>query len=265
MHRAAVASAQLRTALLSHRPAAVVLIPSTGTPAVRRAVESVLAQSEPSTPYVICDGPEHSAATSAALAGIDVPVCVLPRNVGGDGFCGHRAYAAFAHLVDEDYVLFLDEDNFFGPDHVAQCVELISAQRLQWCYSLRNACEPDGSFLARDDCESLGKWPGFGGYQLIDTNTYCVLRTVLLQVAHAWHGKWGQDRVFAGLMMERFPAFACTGRYTVQYCLGGRHNSITSAFFEHGNAVMRTRYPDGFPWRSEASGLRSSGPGRRSC
>ena len=35
---------------------AVVLIPTTGAPALRRAVESVLAQTLPTACYVVCDG-----------------------------------------------------------------------------------------------------------------------------------------------------------------------------------------------------------------
>ena len=227
---------------------AVVLIPTTGAPTLRRAVESVLAQTVPSTPYVVCDGPEHSAATAAELDGLDVPVCVLPRKVGADGFNGHRVYASFAHLVDEDHVLLLDEDNLFAPEHVAECVGLIAERGLQWCYSLRNVCSPVGGFLLRDDCESLGKWQAFNGAYLIDTNTYCLRREVLLQSAHVWHGRRGQDRVFTRFMMQHFPAFDCTGRYTVQYCLGGNPGSVTLPFFEHGNAVMRERPPGGFPW-----------------
>ena len=227
---------------------AVVLIPTTGAPTLRRAVESVLAQTVPSTPYVVCDGLEHSAATTAALDGLDAQMCVLPRNTGAHGFNGHRIYAAFAHLVDEDHVLLLDEDNFFAPEHVADCVGLIAAGRLQWCYSLRNVCDPEGGFLLRDDCESLGKWPAFTDTHLIDTNTYCLRREALVQAAHVWHGGRGRDRVFTRVMMDNFPAFDCTGHYTVQYCLGGNPGSVTRPFFEQGNAVMRKRYPDGFPW-----------------
>jgi len=116
----------------------VVLIPTTGAPSLRRAVESVLAQTVPAACYVVCDGESFRPAVEAALQGLDVPVCVLPRNVGAGGFYGHRVYAAFAHLVDEDHVLFLDQDNFLAPEHVSQCVDLIAARRLQWCYSLRN-------------------------------------------------------------------------------------------------------------------------------
>jgi len=227
---------------------AVVLIPTTGAPSLRRAVQSVLAQTLPATPYVVCDGPQFRAAVDAALAGLDVPVCVLPRNVGAGGFYGHRVYASFAHLVDEEHVLFLDQDNFLEPEHVAQCVDLVAARRLQWCYSLRNICTPAGEFVCRDDCESLGKWPAFTNSHLIDTNSYCIRREVLLQAAHAWHGKWGQDRVFAQVMMQNFKAFDCTGRYTVQYCLGGNEGSVTKEFFEQGNAQMLQRYKRGFPW-----------------
>ena len=227
---------------------AVVLIPTTGAPQLRRAVESVLAQAVPTACYVVCDGPQFRAQVDDALRGLDVPVCVLPRNVGAGGFYGHRVYAAFAHLVDEDHVLFLDQDNFFAPDHVAQCVDLIAARRLQWCYSLRNVCSAEGEFICRDDCESLGKWPAFTKAHLIDTNSYCIRREVLLQSAHVWHGKWGQDRVFAQVMMQNFTAFDCTGRYTVQYCLGGNEGSATREFFEQGNAQMLLRYKRGFPW-----------------
>jgi hypothetical protein len=231
----------------------VVLIPTTGAPTLRRAVESVAAQTVETHCYVVCDGEQHRERTVQALAGLDVDparlaLCVLPRNVGAGGFYGHRVYAAFSHLVDEDHVLFLDQDNFLAPDHVASCVDLIAARRLQWCYTLRNVCDEAGEFVCRDDCESLGKWPGFTNAHLIDTNSYCLRREVLLQAAHVWHGKWGQDRVFAQVMMQNFPAFDCTGRYTVQYRLGGNEGSVTREFFEQGNAKMLLRYKRGFPW-----------------
>jgi hypothetical protein len=226
----------------------VVIVPTTGAPSLRRAVTSVLAQTMPTACYVVCDGEAHRERATEALSGLDATLCVLPLNVGADGFYGHRIYAAFAHLVDEDHVLFLDQDNFFAADHVARCADLIAARRLQWCYSLRNIRDAQGEFICRDDCESLGKWPAFTKAHLIDTNSYCIRRDVLLQSAHAWHGKWGQDRVFAQVMMQNFTAFDCTGGYTVEYCLGGNEGSVTREFFEQGNAQMLSRYKRGFPW-----------------
>jgi hypothetical protein len=238
---------------------AVVLIPTTGAPALRRAVQSVLAQTHETSAYVVCDGEPFREATLAALEGVDrarVALCVLPRNTGAGGFYGHRIYAAFAHLVAEDHVLFLDQDNFLAPDHVASCVELIAARRLQWCHALRNVCTPAGEFVCRDDCESLGRWPAYTGQDvhLVDTSAYCLRREVLLQAAHVWHGGWGQDRVFAQVMMRNFRDFDCTGRYTLQYCLGGNEGSVTKEFFEQGNAEMQRRYKRGFPWNARAAG-----------
>lgn len=231
----------------------VVLIATTGAPSLRRAVESVAAQTSPTAAYVVCDGEAHRAGVDEALAGLErtparLAVCVLPRNAGAGGYYGHRIYAAFPHLVDEDHVLFLDQDNWLAPEHVAQCVDLLAARRLQWCYSLRTICDPAGEPVCRDDCESLGKWPAFTGDHLIDTSAYCIRRDVLLQAAHAWHGPWGQDRVFAQVMMRNFPAFDCTGCHTLNYRLGGNAGSVTREFFVQGNAVMLQRYKRGFPW-----------------
>lgn len=234
----------------------VVLIPTTGAPALRRAVESVAAQTVPTAAYVVCDGEAYRAQVDDVLSGLEraperLAVCVLPRNVGAGGFYGHRIYAAFAHLVDEDNVLLLDQDNAFAPQHVERCADLLAARRLQWCYSLRTICEASGEPACRDDCESLGKWPGFTGAHLIDTSAYCIRREVLVQAAHTWHGKWGQDRVFAQVLMRNFPSFDCTGRYTLLYRLGGNEHSVTREFFEKGNATMLQRYKRGFPWAKE--------------
>jgi len=239
--------------VLSDLASSVVIIPTVGAPALRRAVESVAAQTVPTACYVVCDGERFRPAVENALAGVAIhrarlTMCVLPRNVGAGGFYGHRVLAAFSHLVDEEHVLFLDEDNFFAPDHVAQCIDLIAARHLQWCYSLRNICDEAGEFVCRDDCESLGKWPAFTGYHLIDTSLYCLRRDVLLQAAHLWHGKRGQDLIFAQVMMQTVPQYDCTGRYTVNYRLGGKTSPITRKFFEQGNAKMLQLYKSGFPW-----------------
>jgi hypothetical protein len=61
-------------------------------------------------------------------------------------------------------------------------------------------------------------------------------------------GKWGQDRVFARMMMQHFAAFGCTGPYTVEYYLGGSEGSVTKEFFEQGDAQMMLRYKRGCAW-----------------
>ena len=82
----------------------------------------------------------------------------LKENVGRDGFYGHRICAAFSHLVNSDYVLYLDQDNWFDPDHVAASIETIERTGSDWTYSPRKICSRSGAYLFNDDCESLGKW-----------------------------------------------------------------------------------------------------------
>ncbi len=236
---------------------AAVIIPTTGAPEVRTAIESVLRQSHPATrACVVVDGPEVEPGFRVATEGLpigDIQVTALKENVGRDGFYGHRIYAAFSHLVNSDYVLFLDQDNWFDPDHVAASIETIERAGSDWTYSLRKICSRSGAYLFNDDCESLGKWMAWTNRRHVDTSTYCLRRQIAVQVASCWHGGWGQDRVFFSALSRHFPKFECTGRYSVNYRLAGNPGSVTKEFFEQGNSLMRQRYPSGFSWQAAPS------------
>ena len=231
---------------------AAVIIPATGEPHVTKAIESVLAQTHRSTrAYVVIDGPEFAPAFNEAtrdMALESVHVTVLPENVGRDGFYGHRIYAAFTHLVNADYVLYLDQDNWFDADHVSSAIDRIEAGGLDWCYALRKICDRGGAFLMNDDCESLGKWTGWKDSPLVDSSAYCLKRDIAVKMASCWHGGWGTDRFVFEALRQYFPNFDCTGRYTVNYRLNGNPGSVTREFFEQGNSLMRERYPTAFPW-----------------
>ncbi len=236
---------------------AAVIIPSTGSDEVRTAIESVLLQSHPSVrACVVVDGPQFETSFRAVTRDLppgDMQVTVLEENVGSNGFYGHRIYAAFTHLVNSDYVLYLDQDNWFDPDHVAASIAKIETTGADWSFSLRKVCSPSGTFLFNDDCESLGKWMAWTNTRHVDTSTYCLKRDVAVKVASCWHGGWGQDRVFFSALSLHFPKFECTGRYSVNYRLAGNPGSVTKEFFEQGNSLMRQRYPAGFPWCAAAS------------
>lgn len=233
-----------------------VIVPTTGAPTLRQAVDSVLAQTHPDTfAYVVVDGPEHALAAAAALEGVAagrVLVCSLPQNVGGAGFYGHRIYAAFVHLVaDARYVAFLDEDNWLEPEHVRTCLDAIAAGDLQWVHSLRAICSENAERVCLDDCESLGRWPTFQGKHLVDTNCYFLPIGAAIATANAFHGGWGRDRVLFSRLAERFPGYGCTGRYTVNYRM--KNDAVARwEFFRGGNAAMAERYVfsgGAFPWR----------------
>ena len=104
---------------------ATVIIPTTGSPELKQAVDSVLKQTyKDTTCYVVIDGEENYGKVSHALREIwshpQLKIASLPLNVGAKGFYGHRVYAAFTHLVNSDYVLYLDQDNWFGDSQIGR-------------------------------------------------------------------------------------------------------------------------------------------------
>jgi glycosyltransferase involved in cell wall biosynthesis len=232
---------------------AVVILPTTGAPEVRKAIESVLNQTHQTKLYLVCDGEQFRGKVKTIaddyLGNPNFRVCYLPDNVGANGFYGHRVYAAFSHLVNEDYVFFLDQDCWFDPEHVGSCVDKIQKDNLEWTYSLRKITDKDGNYLLDDDCESLGKWQAWTNTHHIDTNTYCVRRDILIKLASVWHGGWGQDRVFLNTIAQNFKKWDCTKKYTVNYRLAGNQGSVTKEFFEQGNKVVNDFYKGKLPWK----------------
>jgi hypothetical protein len=234
---------------------ATVIIPTTGSPEVKTAVESVLNQSHPTTCYVVIDGDENVEKTLEVLDSTvndeRVKICSLPINVGAKGFYGHRVYAAFTHLIDTEYVGYLDQDNWLYRSHVENCIKTINSRNLDWCYSLRQIYNKQGKMVAFDDCESLGIWPTYHGHHHIDTNCYFIKTDVAIKLASVWHGGWGQDRVFLQAITKHFPKFYCTGEYSTCYRVDGGQGSVTAEFFENGNKIMNEKYNGVFPWRAK--------------
>lgn len=233
---------------------ATVIIPTTGSHDVKRAIRSVLDQTYPVTCYLVVDGHEYVRKTDSMLDGLDltdknVKICTLPINVGANGFYGHRIYASFTHLINTKYVLYLDQDCWFEKDHVETLIDRIEADDLDWAYSLRNICDLDGKFICQDNCESLGpSWPVMG-YPHVDTNCYCIKTEVATKVSQVWHGGWGQDRWFLKVLSNNFKKFDTTGYNTVNYRLGGNEGSVTAGFFLQNNKQVEDFYRGVLPWR----------------
>lgn len=237
---------------------ALVVIPTTGSPELGDAVRSVLAQTHAATElWVVIDGPEFAARAKEIIAPYEaadprISSLVLPANTGANGWNGHRIYAAVSFLFNHDYILYLDQDNWFEPDHVASLVDACETNGWQWCHSLRKIYDTAGNYVCDDDCESLGQYPVYFSdeHHLVDTSTYCLRRAVAVALGPDWFGPRQTDRRFYAALAECVPNFGCTGRSTLCYRLGGSPASVTADFFHSGNAVMRQRYPEGFPWRT---------------
>lgn len=239
---------------------ALVVIPTVGSAKLRDSLHSAVSQSffhaGSMDVWVVVDGPQYRDKTEQILAGMqgldrNVNLMVLPANTGAGGFYGHRIYAAVSYLFNHDYVLYLDEDNWYDTDHVSSMVSACESNMWVWCHSLRKIFDQNRNYVCDDDCESLGRWPIYlsDSHHLVDTSTYCIRRDVIVNVAPAWYNGWGGDRMFYSVISRHYPNFGCTGRPTVNYRLDGNAGSVTSEFFINGNAIMRQRHGGSYPWR----------------
>ena len=233
-----------------------VVTPSIGNKHLRACIESVQLQTYSNiTHYVFLDGAEHFAAIRQVIdtsaRNKEITTVALEKRIGGRGFYGHKVYASCAFIVDADLICFLDEDNFYRPEHVESLVRVISQNNLSGAYSLREIYDESGAYLLRDDCESLVRWQSFQNRSVIDTSCYAVKKSVLLMMSPIWYGVTGTDAVFCNVIGVHHPDHRCTGLYTLGYRLGGT-NSLPREHFERGNQEMLERYPNGLPWKALA-------------
>ena len=231
----------------------MVITPTTGKDTVVKAVESVANQTVETEHLVVLDGAEalnkFAELNHHQTWNDNLHRLTLPENVGGNGWYGHRVYAAMPLMVNADYILFLDEDNWFEPNHVETMINKIKSKDLMWSYSLRRICDERGQYVCDDDCESLGRYPTFYDHMLnfVDTNCYCFKREYLVSIAHAFYGQWGADRQFYKAAASALPAFGCTGEATVNY----RAPERLLEMFGVGNEQMKKAYNEPLPWRNK--------------
>jgi glycosyltransferase involved in cell wall biosynthesis len=259
------------------RQTAAVIIPTTGRPTLRRAVQSVLAQMHPGTvAVVVVDGPQYGQATLEALDEMlphpRIQLIPLPQNTGANGYQGHRIYGSIPQLVNQDWIFWLDDDNWLEPDHVAECVGSCVEHGLSWCATLRNIYEPDGTFLCVDECESLAIVPTWFNPSAhhVDTSCFCLSREVAIQLSMHWHRPHlpydvdpakaiSPDTAICNVLRADAPRYALIARPTVNYTLGSREITPKPDFFTTGNSVIRKRYGGKLPWESWPATTRAVG------
>lgn len=235
---------------------ATIVITTIGDPALAQAIEAALSQDHPNTKvWVVINGKEYEHRVTPILAMFKderLSSWTVPENIGYDMLFGCRLLAASCYLVDTDYLLFLNNDDWMDSDHVSSLIKSIEHNGWDWGYSLRKIIDKDGSFLFNDDCESLGKWSAFNraGTHHVDLSCFCLKTTIAPSVAHSLYFRQYHDRTLLTCLMQSYPNFGTSGLYTLNYRLGGNPASVTREFFEVGNQVMAAEYPHGFPWRS---------------
>lgn len=238
-----------------------VITPTIGTKYLAKCVDSVERQTYKNIKHlVVVDGTENFHTT---LKSIDISnsssklsITSTPVNTGGGGYNGQRIYAAYPHLLNEDYILFLDEDNWYEPNHVESLVDTIEKNNYDWAYSLRNICSENGKFIVEDCCESIGEWPIFWSLDkpekqhIVDTSAYCFTRDFIKNTCHLWHsGVWGEDRRYFNAIRS-MSKFGTTGQHTMNYRLDDKIEQKYGSldFFIKGNEAIK-QYYGGYPWQ----------------
>lgn len=238
---------------------ATIIITTIGDPALAQAVQAALNQDHPNTKvWVVTNGKEHEHRVTSILAAFNDPRLsswTVPENIGYEMLFGCRILAASCYLVDSDYLLFLNNDDWMDTNHVSSLIAAIETNRWDWGYSLRKIMDKDGTYLCNDDCESLGKWPAFNGQGVhhVDLSCFCIKKESAPSVAHSLYYRQYHDRTLLACLRQQYPNFGTSGLYTLNYRLGGNPASVQRDFFEVGNQVMASRYPCGFPWSKAPS------------
>lgn len=232
----------------------VVITPTIGSSKLRDAVESVQKQTYRNISHlIVVDGADYfESAVDNITFGLDsnITILPLPYNTGANGFYGHRIYAGIPHLLNADYIFFLDEDNWYEKDHVASLVEVLDRGN-DFAYSLRKIYNPDKSYVADDNCEALGKWPIYFSHHdpqyLVDTSSFAFERKFLQQTCHLWHSGWGGDRRYLYAVMQQ-AKWDTNYKHTLCYRLDGNPGSVNNEFFIKGNAEQMKHYNGELPW-----------------
>jgi len=248
-----------------------IITPTTGHPKLVQLLESVntqiYAEDIQIEHFIVVDGPKFKNATDNIL--LTVPantdfvsrfLFYLPFNTGAGGYLGHKIYASISQLVRGDYVLFIDDDNWLEPQHIMSFHKTLTSVSppLEWCYSLRQIVSPDGDYICRDDCESLGfLHPIFyspnGLEHMIDTNCTCVSRELVIRYSTIWNRvntntSDDPDRLYSQTLMQYNPRYDCTYRYTINYRVANRQGSVSSELFLVGNQRIAARFSGKIPW-----------------
>lgn len=233
----------------------VVITPTIGSEKLKDAITSVQNQTYGNIVHLlVIDGKEHFNDTSKHIhesIANKIQLLQLPYNTGANGFYGHRIYSGIPHLLNADYIFFLDEDNWYEPDHVSSLVEVLDRGN-DFAYSFRKIFNPDKSYVADDNCEALGEWPIYFTHNdpqyLIDTSSFAFKREFLEKTCHLWHSGWGGDRRYYYSVLPMNPNFDTNHKHTLCYRLDGNPGSVGADFFIKGNAEQLKHYNGELPW-----------------
>jgi glycosyltransferase involved in cell wall biosynthesis len=223
----------------------VAVVTSTqGRSTITKAIQSVKDQTRKATHYVFIHGAQYSDKTIPHLADDTVAVH-LPRANGGGGYGMAPVFALAPFAITEDVICYLDDDNWYEPDHIESVVEMIEKHDIGWAYSLRKIVDNEGEFICEDNCESLGCIPNSDNQYLVDNSCYAVRTDVARRHSHAWYVPIISDRSFQLELMRAKLKAGTTGKHSVNYRLSADGTGgMTAEKFLNNNGWMLLNRPD---------------------
>lgn len=202
-----------------------VIIPTTLAATLPQAVQSVFDQDFPGRIQIligidVAKGSREAlnALIAACPANVTIDVLDLGYSTaarhGGVHTCGYGGSlrSALSFLANSRYVAYLDDDNWWAPDHLSSLLTAIEGHA--WAYSARWMVDPRNSRpVCIDTWESVGPDAGvfaknFGGF--VDTSSLMIDKLVCASVLPLWshsvltYGD-GEDRLVFAALRKSFP------------------------------------------------------------
>lgn len=238
-------------------PKVAVITPTTGASYLKQNLESVSKQTYKQIKhYVVVDGPDFKEKVESQLKNFDNKLIIqLPENTGAGGYNGHRIYGSVPYLVDADYIVFLDEDNWIDENHIESLVD--KAHYYDWVFSLRKIVDKESNYICNDDCESLGLWPTVLSETeyFVDVGCYFLPKSMAIQFSPIWYRRARHpqeqpevDRLLMQVLLQKKYTHETSGLYSLNYRVGNRVDSVQAGFFLQGNQIMKQRYGGTLPW-----------------
>lgn len=222
-----------------------------------QTIESVRAQTTKCIHYVFVNGARfHDLAREILKNYPDVHAIYIPEDTGdyGGGPSMADVFAAAPFLTNSEWILYLDDDNFFEPNHIETLLSFIKKNSLKWAYSLRKFIDVNGKYICNDNWDNLGHWSEVLGrpedHQLVDNSCYMVHRSLAKRCALAWTAlPHIPDRCFFLALKELKVPCGCSGLYTVNYRIGASNKTPASEYLK-ADEVFKKQFPDGYPWKT---------------
>lgn len=180
-----------------------------------------------------------------------------------------------SYAANSRYVTYLDDDNWYAPDHLATMLAAIAGK--DWAFSLRHYVDAQtGDLLCPDTWSSVGPGRGVfaqaqGGF--VDTNCFLIDKIACHDIFPEWamprfKGGTGGDRQILQRLLPR--PYGTNGAHTLYYreSLARQHPYLLWRFHRAGVDLSRylpaAKIPDEAVWRQCAEFDKQQGAGGQS-